>query len=266
MLEEVTPAENRTDTGQAGLRVSMFGGLSVLPPARTDPLRKKEWGSDKARLLFCALLIDGPDGKGLTRDQLGDMIWPDSAPGRLANAFHIALSHLRKSLGSAGDAIVHEQGRYRIMPGQVSVDYWTLKSGLATAGLYEKQHQAHLSRDTLEEILPLYSGEFLPERYEFWILEEREWIRLEVRQALKRLAETDYFNGQYEDAVYWAQRMVSMDPADESAHRLIMKAMVDSGDRSGAVRQYQKLVKILDLELGLAPEPESTAMYTSLVG
>ena len=61
-------------------------------------------------------------------------------------------------------------------------------------------------------------------------------------------------------------RWLALDPLHEPAHRLIMQLHAWDGDRAAAVRQYRECVKVLQEELGVEPEPETTALFEAIRG
>ena len=62
-------------------------------------------------------------------------------------------------------------------------------------------------------------------------------------------------------AIALCQKALGHDPCYEAAHRRLMKCYNAQGLRHLAVRQYQICVDLLATELGLEPDPETTAMH-----
>ena len=71
---------------------------------------------------------------------------------------------------------------------------------------------------------------------------------------------------QWEAAIGHARRWSALDPLHEPAQRLLMQLHAWAGDRAAAVRQYQECVKVLQAELGIEPEPETTALFEAIRG
>ena len=61
------------------------------------------------------------------------------------------------------------------------------------------------------------------------------------------------------------QRAVAHDPFDEDAVRELMRLRRRSGDRSGAIREYNALAVRLQSELGVEPQPETTVLFREIV-
>ena len=81
--------------------------------------------------------------------------------------------------------------------------------------------------------------------------ERREQLRLRHLDLL-RLA------GRWSD-------VVDLDPADEPAHVALMRQYADAGDRHAAIRQYERLDRVLRRELGVTPSAEAQELRDRLL-
>src|SRR5262249_28243962 len=120
-----------------------------------------------------------------------------------------------------------------------------------------------LSREqarALVEMAGIYKGDLLEGWSAEWCFYDRERYRRMYLAVLDKLA--DYFEGQheYDAAVPYARLALKQDPARERAHRSVMRALAKSGDRSAALRQYERAVECLRDELGVDPEPETVVL------
>jgi DNA-binding SARP family transcriptional activator len=57
---------------------------------------------------------------------------------------------------------------------------------------------------------------------------------------------------------------VEHDPLDETAHRRLMRCLADLGEPGKAALVYRELSQRLRDELGVAPAPDTTAIYRQL--
>jgi DNA-binding SARP family transcriptional activator len=62
----------------------------------------------------------------------------------------------------------------------------------------------------------------------------------------------------------YARRWVALDPLDEAAHRRLMRALAESGQRTAALVQFERCRRLLDEEFGIALEPATVALYEEL--
>src|SRR5690606_27644628 len=61
------------------------------------------------------------------------------------------------------------------------------------------------------------------------------------------------------------ERVVEGDPADEPAHRELMRRELAAGNRPAAIRWYFRLRRGLQRSLGVPPGPETEALYDECV-
>ena len=178
----------------------------------------------------------------------------------LASAAHWAASGwppIATASGSAaGDAIWVDLVRFRAL-------------------LAEADRHDHVASDAcptcvawLEEAVALYRDDFLagfhlrdsPE-FDDWRFFQAEGLRRELAGALDRLVAAHGRSGAYEVAIAHARRRLALDPLHEPAHRALMQLYEWAGQRAAALRQYQRCARVLQDELGVAPQPETTALY-----
>ncbi|HEV2733792.1 MAG TPA: hypothetical protein VGV85_03100, partial [Longimicrobiaceae bacterium] len=130
-----------------------LGGLSLgsdgdpVPPSATQ----------RRRLVFLALLA-AAGGRGVTRDRLAGILWPESAPERARHALDQLLYATRRDLGR--DAV-------RATGGTVSLDGDRVRSDLAA-------YEGALDAGDWEGAAALYAGPFVDGVY---LDGSREWER-----------------------------------------------------------------------------------------
>jgi DNA-binding SARP family transcriptional activator len=123
----------------------------------------------------------------------------------------------------------------------------------------------------LEDALKLYRGDFLAgfhlrdsRGFEDWKLMQQEHQRGRVIAALDRLSSI-IWKGEYTEGMEQATRLLQLDPLVESAYRQMMRLHVGAGHRSAAVAQYEICRRMLQEELGVQPDVETTALYQQIV-
>ena len=70
--------------------------------------------------------------------------------------------------------------------------------------------------------------------------------------------------GQADQAIPHARRLVSLDPLNELAHSKLMEVYIQAGQHNAALKQYQTLEKTLRKELNLDPQPETRELYKKI--
>jgi DNA-binding SARP family transcriptional activator/tetratricopeptide (TPR) repeat protein len=222
--------------------VRLLGGFDVDVDGVGVPA--DAWTFRRSRQLV-ALLALAP-GRRLTPDQAMDALWPELDPQAARANLHKAASLARRATGSK-DAVVLRGGAVVLWPdAPVEVDAEHF-SASAEAAL--RSGDAARCADAAAA----YGGELLPdERYEEWTLAERDRLRRLHLDLLRT-------------AGRWAD-VVDADPTDEIAHRALMREHMAAGRVHAAIRQYQRLRTALGRELGVAPSPDTTALYRQILG
>ena len=112
----------------------------------------------------------------------------------------------------------------------------------------------------------LLAGFTLPDCVSFdeWLFFEAEGLRKSLARALRQLTAAYQTRGDFERAIQHGRRLLALDPLHEPAHRLLMRLYVASGQQAAGLRQYTECVRILDQELGLPPQPETTELYQNI--
>lgn len=186
-----------------------------------------------------------------SRDHLVDLLWPDSGPERGRGALRRTVSTLRTALGGRWV----EADRERIELDRTHI--WLDTDAIAAGG-----------PDTLD----MFRGRFLegfwvrgaPD-FENWQLATAEHYDQVVRQWLADAVDEALASGDHRRAIDYGERLVALDPIDESGHRALMIAYASGGDRGAATRQFRRCAAILEVELGVEPLPTTVDLHEEIL-
>jgi DNA-binding SARP family transcriptional activator len=145
-----------------------------------------------------------------------------------------------------------------------SIDVLEFESAFAEArGLrVEALRSAAVVR--LADAVRLYKGDLLEGWYQGWCLEERERLRRMYLTLLDKLVAHFEATGDHETGIEYARLALERDRARERTHRALMRLLYVSGDRTGALRQYERCVVCLREELDVEPEAKTRSLYESI--
>lgn len=223
------------------------GKRAVAPQA----LRRRRAGE------LLILLLLAPK-HSLSSEQIAEALCPERPPDAARIFFHHATSALRRALEPE-------------LPEKFPSRYLEVQEGQATLRLPPaswvdfEAFEAHVRQGEWEEALRLYSGEFLPEyRYAEWTVAPRERLSFFYKQALLGAAKLRLEQGCSIEALDACLRLLEVEPWQEEAVLLGMRACVALGDLPGARRLYLALEKALREDLGARPQEELRAFYLSL--
>lgn len=135
--------------------------------------------------------------------------------------------------------------------------------------IFEKDTAA-TSRN-LNQAIQLYRGDFLDgfflkdsSSFDTWIRSTRDHFRHRYLSALRQLAELNEANSQLEQAITCVHLLLDADPLAEEAHAHLMRLYWTMGDRTEALRQYERLRSLLAQELAVKPSSSTQALYEQI--
>jgi DNA-binding SARP family transcriptional activator/predicted ATPase len=114
----------------------------------------------------------------------------------------------------------------------------------------------------------LYAGELLagfgvadaPD-FDDWLTNERERLHELALSILREQAERQHTQGDDDAAIASLNRLLRLDPLQETAHRQLMMLLAVNGQRGAALAQYDRCREILKRDLKIEPEIETTRLY-----
>jgi DNA-binding SARP family transcriptional activator/tetratricopeptide (TPR) repeat protein len=116
----------------------------------------------------------------------------------------------------------------------------------------------------LADAVTLYDGELLANADEEWLEPERERLRALYRTSLGALVASANAARDYATAIPAAQRLLADDPWRDDVLRTLIRLRYESGDRAGALAEYERFAAALRDELGTEPMAETRAAYASI--
>ncbi|WOD14768.1 bacterial transcriptional activator domain-containing protein [Paraburkholderia kirstenboschensis] len=126
------------------------------------------------------------------------------------------------------------------------------------------QQLDNAARQRLEEAVGLYRGDLLQGWFQDWCLFERERFQSDLLDALEKLVCCYEARHDTERGLAYAKRMLAVDPAGEQVHRHIMRLRLLAGNRTQALREFQRCERVLMQELGVKPSQQTLALYESI--
>jgi DNA-binding SARP family transcriptional activator len=232
------------------LRLTMLGGLAL--EADQGPLAR---AAVRPRSLALLALIAAAGSHGMSRDKVMCYLWPESDTGHARNCLKQTLFALRHDLQH--DLFLPGVSVLRLAPCAVGVDCW------------EFEHA--LERRALRVAIDLYGGPFLDGFYlegvggfEYWVEGERARLAHRYEAALAALVAHAESSGDRVGAVQWWQRLAEHDPFSSRIALGLMEALVEVGDRAGALRHAQRHERLLRQELDALPDTDERLFIQQL--
>ncbi len=130
----------------------------------------------------------------------------------------------------------------------------------STAGERLSEEQAV----TLTNAIDLYRGDLLEGWQEDWCVLERERLQAINLSMLEKMLGYCEATGRFEEGLVHGERLLRHDRAHERAHWRMMRLSYLAGDRTGALRQFDKCRLALAEELGVAPGRLTRTLYEQI--
>ena len=233
------------------LRVNVLGGLAV----ERDGLRLEGAAAQPRRLALLALLVVS-GAKGLGRDKILALLWPDADEERGRKNLAQSVYALRQVMGE--ESLVGGAWDLRLNSELVSSDLAEFKSA---------RESGALDRAAASYTGPFLDGFHLPGAAEFerWVDERRTDVNHDYADVLERLARDARIETHPRAGVEWWRKRVALDPHDGRVSASLMRALIAAGDQGTALQHGRAFQIALADELGLPPNPEVESVIASVL-
>src|SRR5262245_19858570 len=229
------------------LYLRTFGGLSL------NDGEHNLLPDQRRRLALLALLAVAGD-RGMTREKLVAVLWPESTTESGRHSLHQLLYYLRKNVH---EDLLDGTDPLRLNPQVVQSDI----------AAFEKAAGSLAS----EQMLELYAGPYLdgfflhaaPE-FDDWVEAQRSRLHVICTSALYRLARAADDQEQHTVAIARWRALTTMESFDARANLGLMRALAAAGDPNGALRHARAYEESLRQKLGESPSPDVSAYILEL--
>ena len=220
-----------------------LGGVTLGDPSNGHVARSILAGPKRVAILAYLAVVGRANP--LSREKLLAMFWPEASDARARNALNQFVFVLRRGLGSS---IIVSEG--------------TEALSLAPESLWcdAVEFEELLERGEYEAALDLYTGEFLEgfhldgcPTFERWLDAHRDRLRDRALKAALHLAGGSEDAGNPAGALPWYYRARELAPFDEALLRRMLNTLVQVGDESGAVREFDVFARRMSGELRMGP-------------
>jgi predicted ATPase/DNA-binding SARP family transcriptional activator len=227
------------------LRIRTLGGLLITE----DEKPVLELRSNKAKALLVFLAVEARE---VSRGEMVGFLWPESSEKHAMTSLRVVVATLRQHVGAYLD---------------ISRSDVALKPDAAI--LFDgKDLETKVTNGDVEGALALYRGDFLTgfdiqdsAAFDEWRLLVQERYRRLLIAALQQASSAAIDREDFDNGLRLVDRLLDLDPLDETGHRYSMVLLTIAGQRSAALLHYEKLRKLLEDELGVAPSQETEELF-----
>lgn len=237
------------------VRVRVLGALAV------EGVDLARLGSRKARRLLARLAL--ARGRPVGTDALVELLWPDpDRPANPADQVSVLVSRTRAVLGA--DRLPRTSAGYALRADWLDLDALAELAAEARRRLGAGSPTPAWS--AADAALALYRGPLLADEPPAdWLDAERVSAERTAGAARLVAAEAALAAGDPWSAAERAAAVLALEPYQEAALRVLMRALAGSGRPGRALSVYAEAAARLRDELGVDPAPETRAVHVDLL-
>jgi len=231
------------------LTLTLLGQVAIARDG--EPLVRFRSQTEIALLVYLA-----HTGQSHSREALADLLWDASSTAQSLSNLRTALTRLRTH--TADELLVTRKTIAMRPESRLTVDSMRLQSELQAIAIPQSPAEAaHLAA-----ALHLYKGNFLAgfylpgaSRFNDWVVVEQERLRQQVIVGVQRLIAYAQELPDPPLGIEAARQWLTIDELSETAHAHLIHLLALNGQMTDALAHAERLVRLLDDELGLSPQP-----------
>ncbi|HXZ47874.1 MAG TPA: bacterial transcriptional activator domain-containing protein [Usitatibacter sp.] len=247
------------------VRIYIVGRVAIEHGGKA--VEQEEFPGRQGVIAFARLAFDRHVAVG--RGELAEAIWSGEPPRAWDAALSAIASKLRSLLARAGlgkDALASALGCYQL---NLPVDAW-VDAEAAFDSLHEAEGCLRAGRrreawSAAQAAYHICRRPFLAGEEGAWVAAAREQVATTFVRACECLADVYIWNREPAVAVDVARQAIATQPFRETGYQLLMRAHAAAGNKAEALRAYEDCRKRISDELGVAPSPETQAVYRELL-
>lgn len=244
----------------ASYRAYLFGHLRIY---RGNHRLTLEASRKKALQVLLWFLLN--PGMPCSAEQFVDKLWPESDLEKAIRSFDVNMHALKRLLepGLAPrepSSFIRHHGN-RVYTFDLGSQWWTDVADLEL--LYRRGHACDIAGDVTRARFYyrrvsgyVSQGSLLDEESVSWLEGYRNKYTLMCSQALTRLMQLDIDDGADEELLESAYQTLRLDPYNQLATRVIIRAFLRSGNRNRAERRLEEFCGAVQRDLGVQPPAE----------
>ena len=235
------------------LLLQTFGGLSLSDATTHTPI-----GAPRRKPLALLALVAEGRHRGVEREWVMAMLWPELTEARARRALSQTLYALRRELSAD---VLLDNPRLVLDPTRIAVD----------ASAFEELARPGRGARELERAVAAYTGPFLEGvafdgcmEFDQWADGVRAAYARAYQGALRELARLAAERGDEAVAIAWLERMTREFPLDSDAASALAAAYAACGRRGQAASLLRSHMATLEAELGVNPPAAIVAVAERL--
>ena len=240
------------------LRLNLLGGFEARRGKHLIPA--DHWKREKARQLLQALAVNA--GKGMTKEQLAVMFWPDADESTASNNFKVTLSALNQTLEpnrptkEAAQFVIRSGEQYQLNPQmKIKLDTDEFEKWALSAQIEDK-----------ERALAIYKGRLLEgDQLQDAFMPEVQYYHRLYLDCLGKVIEVAIVGKEFDKALELSNRMVRQEPLLEVGYQYQMRIYHALGNISMVRKVYNQAMDVGRKMYGVESD-DLRALFQKLTG
>ncbi len=246
------------------LQFNLFGKFQIV----SSTSAVIEIDVQKAKELLCYLLVFRH--KPHSREVIAEVLWKDNSSDQ-------ARSYLRRTLWQLQHILKYptsHPGESLLIVDQEWLQVNPYTTSWIDVDIFEKTYEVvrgipgeDLSNQTVNMLkiaINLHHSNLLEGWYQDWCIYERERLQYLYLVMLDKLMRYCEVHDQFEEGIEYGLRILRQDRSRECTHRQLMRLYYLARDRNAAIRQYERCVHFLQLDLGVQPTQRTRRLYEKI--
>jgi DNA-binding SARP family transcriptional activator len=242
------------------LHARLFGKFQLLAISACGLAKVVPLEPGKARELLCFVMLAGK--RAHHREALASLFWTEGSSERSLKYLRQALWQLQSLLGQYSDP---EQPVLTVDNDWVQLNaaanLWIDTSAFEAACLQVRNQSGNEfspeQATLVREAAVLYSTDLLEGWHQDWCLTERERLQNRYLSTLDKLMDYCETHSDFENGLDYGARILAIDKARECTHQRLMRLNYLAGNRTAALRQYNRCSQALREELNVQPSKKT---------
>ena len=201
------------------------------------------------------------------KEELMELLWPNTAVREATNSLHVAVSTLRRYLDTpVGSYLLFKDGFYMINPDVTIEDDCAFFLQLCDQGQRDwSTHDLLRAEQAYLAALECYQGDYCVHATDFdWAVSRQEQLLARLLMSLDHLGKIYMEEQRFERAVECYQRLLERDSYREDACAQLMRCYLQLQRRRDAMHQYDRCATVLASDLGIEPNAEIQMLYRTI--
>ena len=224
--------------------IRTLGGLSLI--INGYPVFDRLWKGRRSKELLKAIISLG--GTKVSMEKLAFLLWPDRDGDHARNCLKTTLSRLRRVSGDDAAVSINwlavKHSRVSLVQSVCKVDALEFKEKIKKTADSE-------NAISLQQVLALYTNDFLPNDNTPWSNSFRDRLRKLFIESVLRLASLQ--NTKDDVLLAFLEQACRSDPLHEGVYACLMKHYINTGFPIYALDIFHKAEKIISQHTGLPP-------------